>query len=201
MNRRSRVLDQSEYEKVIQAIKYGFVLEGHTVRPSPRLSAICICQANTGLRVGDVLNLKLSSFTMQNGRYYIDVQEQKTRKKRFFPIATEVYSFLQNYALENNISKNEILFPITARAVNKQLNKVGKYLGISNLSSHSFRKFWATNLYNKSNYNIEIVRIGLLHSSASISQKYIGINPKVVEQALLDNFYIPSFENLSENAS
>lgn len=64
------------------------------------------------------------------------------------------------------------------------LQLVCNYLGIENVSTHSFRKFFATSIYMENGYNLELVRVLLQHSSAEITQRYIGIQSKQVEDAL-----------------
>jgi site-specific recombinase XerD len=68
--------------------------------------------------------------------------------------------------------------------VQKQLKIVCDYLGIEGISTHSFRKYFATQIYLNSNYNIELVRQLLQHSTTAITQKYIGIGPAELEKAL-----------------
>ena len=52
------------------------------------------------------------------------------------------------------------------------------------ISTHSFRKFFATEIYKSSGYDIALVQHLLQHSSAAITQKYIGIQPQRIEQAI-----------------
>ena len=52
------------------------------------------------------------------------------------------------------------------------------------ISTHSFRKFYATEIYRNSGYNIALVQQLLQHSSAAVTQKYIGIQQKELEQAI-----------------
>jgi site-specific recombinase XerD len=73
---------------------------------------------------------------------------------------------------------------MTVRAVQKQLKRAADYLGLSGISTHSFRKYFATSIYLENGYNIELVRTLLQHSSAAITQKYIGIGTKDMEDAL-----------------
>ena len=47
-----------------------------------------------------------------------------------------------------------------------------------------FRKFFATEIYVNNNYNIILVQQLLQHSSAAITQRYIGISSKELEDAL-----------------
>ena len=58
MNKKTRPLDKEEYEKFIETIMYGFEHNGVITRPNPRICAICITIANTGLRLGDVLPIQ-----------------------------------------------------------------------------------------------------------------------------------------------
>ena len=81
--------------------------------------------------------------------------------------------------------RNELLFPITERAVQKHLKTVCCYLGISGVSTHSFRKYGATEIYKNNGYDIALVQRLLQHSSVSVSQAYIGIEPQRIEEAIL----------------
>ena len=58
------------------------------------------------------------------------------------------------------------------------------YLGFEGISTHSFRKFYATEIYKNSNYNIALVQQLLQHSSAAVTQRYIGIEPQRIEAAI-----------------
>ncbi|MGN1158140.1 MAG: tyrosine-type recombinase/integrase, partial [Agathobacter sp.] len=76
------------------------------------------------------------------------------------------------------------IFPLTERAIQKQLKLVCDYLEIEGVSTHSFRKYYATEIYRNSGYNIALVQQLLQHSSAAVTQRYIGIQQKEVEQAI-----------------
>jgi len=52
------------------------------------------------------------------------------------------------------------------------------------IGKHSFRKYFATDMYVNNNYNIELVRTLLQHSSVVTTQRYIGIQSEQVESAL-----------------
>ena len=76
------------------------------------------------------------------------------------------------------------MFPITERAVQKQLHIVCDYLGFEGISTHSFRKLYATEIYNANGFDIALVQRLLQHSSASTTQRYIGIEPQRIEQTI-----------------
>ena len=98
-----------------------------------------------------------------------------TKKKREFTVQIEIYSFVQEYAIEYKISPKARLFPIIERAVQYHLKKVWEHLGYEGISTHSFRKYFATDVYLNNQYNIELVRTLLQHSSVVTTQRYIGI--------------------------
>ena len=95
-------------------------------------------EANLGLRISDILQLRLSVIVRDGDRYRLDIVEQKTKKKREFTVPTDIYIYIQNYALENNINPAAKLFDMTERAVTKHLKLVCDYLGYSGIGSHSF---------------------------------------------------------------
>ena len=110
--------------------------------------------------------------------------EQKTGKERVFTVPFIIQQYLENYALRNGIGRTELLFPITERAVQKQLHLVCDYLGYERISTHSFRKWYATEIYRNSGYDVALVQRLLQHSSSAITQRYIGIEPRRIEQAI-----------------
>ena len=86
--------------------------------------------------------------------------------------------------LRNGIRSNEIIFPITERAVQKQLRIVCDYLVYEGIGTHSFRKWYATEIYKNNGYDIALVQRLLQHSSAAVTQRYIGIEPQRIEAAI-----------------
>ena len=75
-----------------------------------------------------------------------------------------IWQYLENYCLRNGIGRNERIFPLTERAVQKQLALVCDYLGFEGISTHSFRKWYATEIYKDSGYDIALVQRLLQHS-------------------------------------
>ncbi len=117
-------------------------------------------------------------------RYRLAITEQKTGKARVFTVPLALYQFIRCYCLDNGIGPDEVIFPLTERAVQKQLRRVCDYLGYASISTHSFRKFYATEIYRDSGYNIALVQQLLQHSSAAVTQRYIGIQQKELEEAI-----------------
>lgn len=191
-NKKTRALTEEEFSLIIKTINTGFIdSNGKKIKPNLRIATALTLQANLGLRIGDIVNLRLSDIVKDGNRYRLNIHEQKTRKFRDFTVPNEIYTYLQSYALENSIRPNQKLFDITVRQVQKHLHIVAQYLRFENIGTHSFRKFFAVSIYNSNGYNIELVRQLLQHSSTTVTQHYITISPKLVEDALAKHIKIP----------
>ena len=183
-------LSEDEYAAIIRALREGFELDGVIVKANERIATILTLEANLGLRVGDILKLRLTDIIRDGNRYRLDITEEKTGKARTFTVPHEVYSYLCDYAIKNELPKTAHLFPITERAVQKQLKNATDHLGLSRISTHSFRKFFATRIYQNNGHNVVLVQKILQHSTAAVTQKYIGIQQKDIEDALTKNVTI-----------
>ena len=191
MNKKTVALTAEQYEKIIKTMMSGFAdADQNIVKPNKRIATALTLEANLGLRIGDILKLRLSDIVRDGDRYRLDIIEQKTWKKREFTVPLEIYVYIQNYALENNIKATAKLFDISERAVNKHLQKVCTHLGFSGIGSHSFRKFFATSIYNNNKHDINLVRVLLQHSSIAVTQRYIGIQSEEIEEALQKHVYL-----------
>lgn len=188
-NKKTVALDDSAYKEIITAIKTGFTYldennRERKFRRNPQLAIVLQLEAVLGLRISDILNLKLSDIVKDGNRYRLDIVEQKTKKARTFTVPADVYRFICDYAIDQEKGKTEQLFTVGERAVQKQLAIVSKHLQLDNVSTHSFRKRFATQTYTNSQYNIELVRQLLQHSSTTTTQRYIGVGTKQIEEAL-----------------
>lgn len=191
MNKRTVALTTEQYKKIIKTMMSGFVDENQNiVKPNRRIATALTLEANLGLRIGDILKLRLSDIIRDGDRYRLDIIEEKSGKKREFTVPLEIYAYIQNYALENNIRTTAKLFEISERAVNKHLQKVCKYLNLDGIGSHSFRKFFATTIYNNNRHNINLVRVLLQHSSIATTQRYIGLQSEEIEEALQNHIHL-----------
>ena len=180
MNKKTVALTTDEYKEIIQTMKTGFT----GCRPNTRIATALMLEANLGLRISDIISLKLSDIVKDGERYRLSITEQKTGKSRNFTVPLALYQFIRCYCIDNGIGADDIIFPITERAIQKQLKIVTDFLELDNISTHSFRKYYATEIYKNSNYNISLVQQLLQHSSPAITQRYIGIGQKELETAI-----------------
>ena len=185
MNKKTVALTEEQYKTIISTIRAGVIMEdGSVINPNERIATALTLEANLGLRISDILQLRLSAIIRDGDRYRLNIVEQKTKKKREFTVPTDIYVYIQKYALDNNISPTAKLFDISERAVNKHLKAICDYLGYEGIGSHSFRKYFATSIYTNNNYDINLVRVLLQHSSTTTTQRYIGLQEKHIEEAL-----------------
>ena len=175
-----QALTTDQYTTVIRTIREG----RGSLRANPRIAAALTAEANLGMRIGDILKLKMSDIVKDGGRYRLNVVEEKTGKRRTFTVPQGVYDFFCAYCREQNIGANDLMFPITVRAVQKHLKAICEELGYENISTHSFRKWYATDIYNANGHDIVLVQQLLQHSSPTVTRRYIGLSDERVEAAI-----------------
>ena len=180
MNKRTMSLTSDQYRNIITTMKEG----GCGFRPNERIATALVLEGNLGLRICDIIKLRLCDIVNDGGRYRLSITEQKTGKQRVFTVPLVIFQYIENYCLRNGIGRNDLMFPLTTRAVQKQLAIVCEYLGYSGISTHSFRKWYATEIYKDSGFDIALVQRLLQHSSAAVTQRYIGIEPQRIEEAI-----------------
>ena len=129
------------------------------------------------MRISDILRLRPCDIVKDGDRYRLEIVEQKTGKNRVFTVPLVIQQYIENYCLRNGIQRGDLIFPITERAVQKQLAIVCDYLGFEGISTHSFRKWYATEIYKNNGFVIALVQRLLQHSSAAVTQRNIGVEP------------------------
>ena len=172
MNKKTKALTTEQYKEIIQTMKEGFC----GCRPNERIATALVLEGNLGLRISDIVKLRPCDIVRDGDRYRLEIVEQKTGKRRVFTVPLVIAQYVENYCLRNGIAREDLIFPITERAVQKQLAIVCDYLGFEGISTHSFRKWYG--------YDIALVQRLLQHSSAAVTQRYIGIEPQRIEAAI-----------------
>ena len=180
MNKKTKALTTAQYKEIIQTMREGFC----GCRPNDRVATALVLEGNLGLRISDIIKLRPCDIVKDGDRFRLEVVEQKTGKSRVFTVPLLIQQYIENYCLRNGIRRNDLIFPLTERAVQKQLKIVCDYLDLEGISTHSFRKWYATEIYNKNDHDIALVQRLLQHSSASTTQRYIGIEPEKIETAI-----------------
>ncbi len=138
-----------------------------------------------GRRVGDTCNLKWSDIYKKDGKYrdrLTQLKEEKTGKK-----VAPILNALAKMKIEEFVSTTEAvpmdrymekIVDTKPSAFRKMLKKAVSEVGLTyDISTHSFRKFWANTIYRLNPQdadNLMIVQSMLGHSSPEITKIYIG---------------------------
>ncbi len=174
-------LTTEQYKEIIGEMRNS---SSSQFRSNERIAEALVAEANLGIRIEDVLALKPSSFVAAGNVHKINIIEKKTKKKRYKTVSEEYFRHLDSYIKNKGIKKDERIFPITERTVQKYLAKVTYYLEYENISTHSFRKYCGMRLYEDNNYNIVLVMEFFQHSSPDITKRYLGVDSNEMEEAL-----------------
>ncbi len=142
---------------------------------------------NSGLRISDILNLKVKDI---RGKSYFSVTEKKRGHKRDIPITPSIKRLTNPYIA--NKSDDEYLFksregfnkPIGRVQAYNIIKKAAKEAGIKqNIGTHSLRKTFAYHLL-KDTGNIVYVQEILGHSSIDVTKRYLGIDLDELESSI-----------------
>lgn len=150
---------------------------------------------NSGLRVSDLIKLKVSDIKFENGimRDDITIMEKKTNKKKVFRFNAELKNELDNYT--KNMKQYEYVFksrkginqPLTRTQVYRFLNDAAKIVGITdNIGTHTMRKTFGFHNYKKY-ADIAMLQTVFNHSSPGITLRYIGISQDEINN-MYDDF-------------
>ena len=113
MNKKTKALTTEQYKEIITSLREGVC----GLRPNERIATALVLEGNLGLRISDILKLKLSDIVKDGDRYRLCITEQKTGKRREFTVPLVIQQYIENYCLRNRIPPNKTIFPITERAV------------------------------------------------------------------------------------
>jgi integrase len=138
---------------------------------------------NTGLRVGDMVQLKCKEL---KGKKTVVIKEGKTDKPRKL-FLENIYDELQEYIKTVN---SHWLFPsrkgskpITTTQVYRQFQKASEMAEIEHVGTHTMRKtfgYW----YYKSTLDVVSLQKIFNHFSPAITLRYIGITDEEIENSL-----------------
>ncbi len=142
MNKKTIALTTEQYRNIITTMKEGSIF----FRPNERVATALVLEGNLGIRISDIVKLRLCDIVNDGGRYRLAITAQKTGKQRVFTVPLFIYQYIENYCLRNGIERNNLIFPITTREVQNLLAKECEYLGYEGISTHSFRKWYATEI-------------------------------------------------------
>ena len=164
---------------------------------SIRNELLFILGINVGLRISDILKLKVKDITKLNTKApkdYVIITEIKTRKTKKFYIGDIVKKVIENYMKENNnpgfdtyifLSRKGINMPITRQQAYRIINNAAESLGIverndkgnlihGEIGTHTLRKTFGYHSFQNGT-SLELLMDLFNHSSKTQTLRYIGI--------------------------
>lgn len=141
---------------------------------------------NAGLRISDILPLRIRDVRGE----FLDVIEQKTGKPRPIPINDSLRKALNGYIKGKKAndylikSREGINQPIHRCTAWKIIRDVGAEVGLHNLGTHSMRKTFGYNYYQRTK-DIQTLCKMLGHSDEEITKRYIGIEDDFIREQYL----------------
>ena len=146
---------------------------------------------NTGLRISDLLKLKVSDV---KDKTHILLTEQKTSKTKRFLINSQLKQDIDKYI--NNMGNDEYLFQsqkgdnkaISRVQAYRILNKAAEQVGLEEIGTHTLRKtmgYWHYKQYK----DVALLQDIFNHSAPSVTLAYIGINQDIMDKTI-EGFYL-----------
>ncbi|WP_096199501.1 site-specific integrase [Bacillus sp. FJAT-45350] len=141
---------------------------------------------NTGLRIKDILHLKVKNL---NGHYISGLREFKTGKQKRLRITPSLYRELEKYCA--GMKPNEYLFqsrngknrPIVRETAYKILREAAEACGVKEIGCHTLRKTYGYHFYLQTK-DIALLQKLLNHTDQSETLRYIGVDQDAMDKAM-----------------
>lgn len=183
------LISDQDIQNIIFYLRNGYEYNGVKHRSNYKVATIMLLQANLGCRIGDIVHITVENIVFDGEAWRLDMEEEKTGKKRRFIIPTPIKAKIDEWCRQNAITSGR-LFDIEEPAVWKQLRAVTAFLGLNNVSAHSFRKAAGFRNYKKSGYDIALTSQFFNHSSTSTTLLYLKRSSKQMDELLSDSVVI-----------
>lgn len=143
---------------------------------------------NVGLRVSDIISLKVGSI---RAKAHVTIIEKKTGKTKRFLIPNSLQKEIAEFIKTNNLEDEDFLIqsrkgdnqPISRVQAYRVLNETAKQIGLDEIGTHTMRKTFGYHHY-QTNKDIAILQEIFNHSAPSITLRYIGITDDMKDQSL-----------------
>lgn len=140
---------------------------------------------STGLRVGDIVQLKVATV---KGKSYFKIEEGKTKKERTVYL-NNLMADIADYI--ETLPENEVyLFPsrkgsshISTTQAYRIIVKAGDLIGNHSIGTHTMRKTFGFTYYKETKDIATLMEI-FNHSSQKTTLRYIGITEESIENSI-----------------
>ena len=141
----------------------------------------------TGLRIRDILKLKISDV---KGKNALNIRDNKTNKENKLEFNSELNRVLRDYCKDKDPddflikSRKGYNKPISREQAYKILRAVALKFNLECIGCHSLRKTFGYHLYRVTNKDIAQVQEALKHSDSSYTLRYIGVNQETLNNSV-----------------
>ncbi|HFR4167564.1 TPA: site-specific integrase [Bacillus cereus] len=152
---------------------------------SERNYILFVMGINTGLRISDILKLKVGDLKGS----HISMREMKTGKQKRIQITAALRRELKwyiegmkdyEYLIKSRQGKNR---PIGRSMAYKILSGTAAEFGLDEIGTHTLRKTFGYHMYMQTK-NIALLMEIFNHSSQRVTLRYIGVNQDVMDKAM-----------------
>lgn len=141
----------------------------------------------SGLSFNELKNLHQSNLKEINGRFWIDMIRQKTKRQYNVPLLPKCIEIIERYQYHTKRISEGLLLPVPSnQKFNAYLKEIQDICQIeTRLTCHLGRRTFGSTILLQNNVNIHVISQLLGHSSTAITIKsYLGSDP----QLMLDEF-------------
>jgi site-specific recombinase XerD len=194
-HQRKRAPDDDDVDKLLNAVSQSPTLAGTVAEQTRqrlmwlRDRAMLYALAHTGMRVGELVQLKRGQLHAKTHSAYVDGKGRKQRLVVFSPEAWELLqAYLQErrdggggqalsqrplYASHHRGARSDGAQPLTTRSVQRIVEKWAQAAGIADFhfTPHTFRHYFATRMLRETD-NLAVVQDMLGHESADTTRIY-----------------------------
>ncbi|KMK77614.1 site-specific integrase [Alkalihalobacillus pseudalcaliphilus] len=175
MNEVQPIRDVKKIENISEFLRKG----------SERNYMIFFLGINTGLRIKDILNLRVKDVT----GHFIRLREFKTGKQKRQRLTPDLYRELQRYCRE--MHPDDYLFQ-SRKGSNKPIGRGRAYgilrdaaeeFGLTDIGCHTLRKTFGYHFYMQTK-DIALLQKLLNHTSQAETLRYIGVDQDAMDNAM-----------------
>jgi integrase len=162
---------------------------------TPRDLLLFTMGINNGLRVGDLLRLKVKDVKSLKPGEFITIKENKTGKQNILMVNKSVHKALKDYLQKVHPEDDDYLFasrktraPLTIQAVNAMVKKWTKtiHLDHGNYGAHTLRKTFGFMQRTKYGVGFEVLARRFNHANPTTTMRYLGLTSDEVNEVLMN---------------
>ena len=161
---------------------------------NPRDFLLFTMGINNGLRIGDLLKLKVRDVQEVKPGETVRVREQKTGKDNVLVINKSTHKALQDYLDQTEFNLDDYLFqsqkgkgPLSVSYVNRLVKSWCRQINLrGNYGTHTLRKTFGYIQRVQYGVGFELLCKRFNHSSPAVTMRYLGIEDKEVNGILMN---------------